>query len=247
MSGHRYPQARRLASIALVVMGFAIAASQLAQAAVSPAAGSKHMRGGVLPLPTLTVNTPPAAVEIGAPATFTGTISPARRGSRVVLLRLIRGRWKLVAVGSVVDATGVYTIVHVFRIPSGGAPAALRIATHRRQVFQALQVSILRHPRRQDTRHRQIAEERRIRHRHAVEERERLRRQQRLEEKQHRQQLAEERRRHRQELAEAKRKAAEEKRNAAKEKRQHAAEERHKRAEERRLHASERHGRALRG
>lgn len=193
-------------------------------------------------LPTLTVDTPPASVEIGTPVTFTGTISPARPGRRVVLLRLIRGSWKVIAVDGV-EASGAYAITHVFRLPSGGVPAQLRIATHRRRVFEPLQVTILRPPHGPSARHQRIMEERRLRHRHAAEERERRRRQK-AEARQHRRQLAQERRRHRQQLAEAKHKAEEAKRKAAEAKRKaeeakHKAEEKRKAREERRKAAEE--------
>ncbi len=175
----------------LVALACAVFAAGVAQAAAAV-------------VPQLTVSPPPAVVATGFPVTFTGTITPAHIGARVVLQRLARdGRWRRIAVGYDTGPGGAYAVTHIFRVASRGTPAELRIVVPRhvfgvRVASEPFPVTVERlrrhvhrgHPKR---------EERRRHHRQVVEERRHHREQVREERRHHREQVREERRRRREE------------------------------------------------
>lgn len=187
-----------LAAVVLAALGAGAVGADTASARVRVAA-------------VVSVNTPASVVQAGLPVTFTGAVSPAYVGERVVLQRLRRnGRWLSIAVGYVVGPGGDFSVTHVFVRASGGAPATLRVKVPRNalsaRAFSSLfPVTILprphRHPGLRAQERRRRREERRHHHQQVVEERRR-----------HHQQVLEERRRHHQQKLEEKRRRREERR-----------------------------------
>jgi flagellar biosynthesis GTPase FlhF len=243
MSNGRFPHRTKLAYVLVLAVLTLTAPIAALSYAVAPGRAAR-----VRIVPRLTLAATPAVVVIGTPVTFTGTIVPSHIGEHVVLQRLIRGRWKVIAVGSVAGAGGPYAIMHIFRLPSGNVPASLRVKLRGRAIFAPFRVTILRRPQHRHAgsggRRRlriQQREERRARHRRAVEER-RVHHRLAAEERRRRQLAQEQQRRHRHEAEERRLRE----RREAQERRQHhlkeAAERRRRRlreAEERRRREAE--------
>ena len=80
---------------------------------------------------TLALGSVPSSVQTGQLATFTGTISPALEGERVVLQRLARNHWRHIGGGFRTGPGGSFSITHIFGVPSRGGPTLLRICLRR--------------------------------------------------------------------------------------------------------------------
>jgi hypothetical protein len=174
--------------------------------ALTPAASYARVKAPA----QVTVDPPPSVIYVGVPVTFTGTVSPASVGQRVVLQRMRPdGHWVWLARGYE-TAGGRYAVTHVFVLPSRRVPATLRVKLPRNRLtlkaFSAdFQVTILNRPH-ERRHHRVMVEERRRHHRELVEERRRRRRLLQEERRKHHQQVVEERRKHHQQVVEERRK-----------------------------------------
>jgi hypothetical protein len=180
-------------------------AALLALAALTPAASYARAKAPA----HVTVDPPASVIYVGVPVTFTGAVSPARVGRRVVLQRMRPdGHWVWLARGYETDG-GHYAITHLFVVPSRRVPATLRVKLPSNRLtlkaFSAdFQVTILRRPHLR-RHHRVVVEERRKHHHQLVEERRRRRRLLQEERRRHHQQVVEERRKHHQQLVEERR------------------------------------------
>jgi flagellar biosynthesis GTPase FlhF len=85
---------------------------------------------------TLVLGAVPSSIQTGQLVTFTGTVSPSpvRPGRRVVLQRLVRGRWRHIGGGFPAPGGGAFAITHVFLVPSRGGSTLLRICVRRSSV-----------------------------------------------------------------------------------------------------------------
>lgn len=94
----------------------------LVAALALPAAASAHRHPHPHPVriaATVTLDQPSGDLTTATPIAFTGTVSPANAGHRILLQRqagLLGDRWVPIDVGFV-RADGRYTIVHRFRVP----------------------------------------------------------------------------------------------------------------------------------
>lgn len=100
---------------ALAALALSLPASASARFGHHHGHGIHHVRVAA----TVTLDQPSSDLTTATPIAFTGTVSPANAGHRILLQRqasLLGDRWVAVDRG-VVRADGSYTIVHRFRVP----------------------------------------------------------------------------------------------------------------------------------
>ena len=105
----------------------------------------------------MTLTGPPEGtqIETGAPnrETFSGTVSPADVGARVILQRqnaVTGDEWHRIGIGQVVaggSTGGTYTITHIFRVP-GDASIRVLVRSDRLNIPSPRTNSSTRSPRR---------------------------------------------------------------------------------------------------
>jgi hypothetical protein len=107
---------------------FSTAAEQVNTWFFVRAVGARSATQRLLVAAAVTLTGPPEGtqIETGAPETFSGTVTPADVGARVILQRenaVIGDQWHRIDVGHV-EAGGAYSIIHRFRVPGD---ASLRV------------------------------------------------------------------------------------------------------------------------
>ncbi len=102
-----------------IAMLIAVLAAALALPATTSAHRSHHHGHPVRIAATVSLDQPSGTLTTATPIAFTGSVSPANAGHRILLQRqtsLAGDRWIAVD-GGFVRADGSYTIVHRFRVP----------------------------------------------------------------------------------------------------------------------------------
>lgn len=117
----------RIVLLIAVLASFALSLPATASARVGHGHGHGHGARHVRIAATVTLDQPSGNLTTATPIAFTGKVSPAGAGHRILLQRqaaLLGDRWVTVD-GGFVRADGSYTIVHRFRVPGDRTLRAL--------------------------------------------------------------------------------------------------------------------------